>query len=238
MKSATTNLSERNNTVLVVEDEAAISGRLAMALRRGGFQVTVVATGYDAIEIADTLEPDLVVLDRSLPDVDGQDVLRRLRAQGHWGLVILLTGNESSEDRTRNRSLGADDYLSKPFGIAELVARVHLSLRRSHTSSHPSILAFADLRLDQESLEVWRGENRISLTATEFQLLRYLMAQAPKVVSKQQILDDVWDYDFTGNDNVVETYISYLRKKISGAEPPLIYTVRGYGYVLKTPVQP
>jgi len=166
-------------------------------------------------------------------------VLRRLRIQGHWGLVVLLTGNEPSDDRGRNRSLGADDYLSKPFGVAELVARVHAALRRSSKSSAPSsTLVFADLRLDQESLDVWRGDTRISLTATEFQLLRYLMAHAPKVVSKQQILDDVWDYDFAGNDNVVETYISYLRKKIDRREPPLIRTVRGYGYVLKAPVQP
>jgi two-component system OmpR family response regulator len=209
-----------------------------MALRRSGFQVTVVATGYDAIATADALEPDLIVLDRSLPDLDGQEVLSRLRTQGHWGLVVLLTGNEPTDDRARNRSLGADDYLSKPFGVAELVARVQAALRRSTSSAPSNTLAFADLRLDQESLEVWRGDTRISLTATEFQLLRYLMAHAPKVVSKQQILDDVWDYDFAGNDNVVETYISYLRKKIDRGEPPLIRTVRGYGYVLKAPVQP
>lgn len=225
-------------TVLIVDDEPAISSMVAMALRYEGFTVEISDSGIGAIEAADRLEPDVVLLDIMLPDIDGHGVLRRLRTHGHHSPVLFLTARDAPEERVHGLKMGADDYICKPFSIAELVARVHVALRRTTPNGRPNRLTFADLVLNQETFEVFRAGIPIALTATEFKLLRYLMLNVRRVLSKQQILDYVWDYDFSGDQNVVETYISYLRKKIDCFNPPLIHTVRGFGYCLKIPRDP
>jgi two-component system OmpR family response regulator len=170
------------------------------------------------------------------PDHDGHEGMRRIGAGADRAPVLFLTARDAPEDRVRGLTLGADDYICKPFSIAELIARVHVALRRSRPTSQPSRrLEFADLSLDEDSFEVVRGSHQVNLTATEFKLLRYLLLNPRRVLSKQQILDYVWDYDFEGDANVVETYISYLRKKIDRYPPPLIHTVRGFGYALRVP---
>ena len=222
--------------VLVVDDEANIAELVATALRYEGFEVRTAGDGASALAAVRDLAPDLVVLDVMLPDANGFELQARIRADGQQVPVLFLTARDAVEDRIRGLTLGADDYMTKPFSLEELVARVHAVLRR--TSTGPAIshrLSFADLELDEETREVRRGTRRIDLSPTEFSLLRYLLLNSRKVLSKAQILDHVWQYDFGGDGRIVETYISYLRKKIDQDEPALIHTRRGVGYSLRMP---
>jgi len=223
--------------VLVVDDEANITDLVATALRYEGFDVEVASTGGDALRAAETFRPDLMVLDIMLPDRDGYAVLQRLRADGLHVPVVFLTARDSTEEKVKGLTVGGDDYVTKPFSLEELVARVRAVLRRTGAinGDGSARLTFADLELDDDTHEVWRGRTRIDLTPTEYKLLRYLMLNARRALSKSQILDHVWEYDFDGDANVVETYISYLRKKIDKLGPPLIHTIRGVGYTLRTP---
>jgi two-component system OmpR family response regulator len=223
--------------ILVVDDEPNITELVSMALRYEGFDVDVASDGRSAIARAVTFRPDLMVLDVMLPDVDGFGVLKRIRGDGHRVSVVFLTARDATEDKINGLTLGGDDYVTKPFSVEELVARVRAVLRRTNggPGGGSSRLTFADLELDEDTREVWRGDEPIELTATEFKLLRYLMLNARRVLSKAQILDHVWQYDFGGDANVVETYISYLRKKVDKVEPRLIHTVRGVGYTLRVP---
>ncbi len=223
--------------ILVVDDEPNITELVSMALRYEGFEVDVASDGRTALARAATFRPDLMVLDVMLPDVDGFGVLKRIRGDGHRVSVVFLTARDATEDKINGLTLGGDDYVTKPFSVEELVARVRAVLRRTNggPGAGSSRLIFADLELDEDTREVWRGDEPIELTATEFKLLRYLMLNARRVLSKSQILDHVWQYDFGGDANVVETYISYLRKKVDKTEPRLIHTVRGVGYTLRVP---
>jgi two-component system OmpR family response regulator len=223
--------------VLVVDDENNITDLVATALRYEGFEVQTAASGREALKSVGRFRPHLVVLDIMLPDLDGFEVQRRLATDGGKTPVVFLTAKDATEDKVRGLTMGADDYVTKPFSLEELIARVRAVLRRAHGAdgSRASLLRFADLELDEESHEVWRANTLIELTPTEFTLLRYLMLNARRVLSKAQILDHVWHYDFAGEANVVETYISYLRKKVDRFDPPLIQTVRGVGYCLRLP---
>ncbi|MDA8286997.1 MAG: response regulator transcription factor [Actinomycetota bacterium] len=225
------------NRVLVVDDEPNITDLVATALRYEGFEVDTAATGRAALDKAVNSRPHLLVLDVMLPDLDGFEVARRLRQEGRRIPILFLTARDATEDKVRGLTLGGDDYVTKPFSLEELLARVRAVLRRvADTSEASSKLVFADLELDEETREVFRGDHPIDLTPTEFKLLRYLMMNPRRVLSKAQILDHVWEYDFGGDANVVETYISYLRKKIDSLGPPLIHTLRGAGYSLRVPV--
>jgi two-component system OmpR family response regulator len=223
--------------ILVVDDEPNITDLVGTALRYEGFDVEVAADGRSALAKGQSFRPELMVLDVMLPDLDGFDVVRRLRSERVPVSVVFLTARDGTEDKVNGLTLGGDDYVTKPFSIEELVARIRAVLRRTRGAEvgGSSRLSFADLEMDQDTREVWRGERRVELTATEFKLLRYLLLNARRVVSKAQILDHVWEYDFEGDANVVETYISYLRKKIDQVEPRLIHTVRGVGYTLRLP---
>jgi two-component system OmpR family response regulator len=223
-----------------VDDEANITDLVATALRYEGFDVEVAATGGAALHAAETFRPDLMVLDIMLPDRDGFQVVQRLRADGRHVPVVFLTARDSMEEKVKGLTVGGDDYVTKPFSLEELVARVRAVLRRTGVDANgdeSARLVFADLELDDDTHEVWRGRTRIDLTPTEYKLLRYLMLNARRALSKSQILDHVWEYDFDGDANVVETYISYLRKKIDKLGPPLIHTIRGVGYTLRTPTE-
>jgi two-component system OmpR family response regulator len=220
--------------ILVVDDERNITELLAMALRHEGFQVETAGTGRTALTAVEAFRPSLVVLDVMLPDVDGFDVLRRLSAQGRRVPVIFLTAKDATEDKVRGLTIGGDDYVTKPFSLEELIARVRVVLRRNGLRSEDtSRLELADLELDDDAHEVRRAGETIELTPTEYRLLRYLLANAGRVLTRNQILDHVWDYDFGGEASVLETYVSYLRRKIDRFSPPLIHTVRGVGYVLR-----
>jgi two-component system, OmpR family, response regulator len=222
--------------VLVVDDERNIVDVISMALRFQGFEVDSAATGSDAIAAVAAARPQLIVLDVMLPDFDGFEVARRL-AGAHVDVpIIFLTARDSTKDKVHGLTLGGDDYVTKPFSLEELVARVRTILRRSGLArdSGPK-LSFADLELDEDAHEVTRGGRLIELTATEFRLLRYLMLNPRRVLTRPQLLDHVWDYDFGGDARVLETYISYLRKKVDFGEPALIHTVRGVGYTLRLP---
>jgi two-component system, OmpR family, response regulator len=222
--------------ILVVDDETNITDLVATALRYEGFEVDTAATGRKALADTEVFRPHLVVLDVMLPDLDGFEILSRLRNEGRKVPVLFLTARDTVEDRVRGLTTGGDDYLTKPFSIEELVARIRAILRRvGENGEQSSKLEFADLELDHDSHEVWRGGDAVDLTATEFKLLRYLMTNPRRVLSKAQILDHVWNYDFGGDMNVVETYISYLRKKIDANGTPLIHTIRGVGYSLRLP---
>ena len=223
--------------VLVVDDENNITDLVATVLRYEGFDVQTAATGREALRRVESFRPHLVVLDVMLPDLDGFEVQRQLAGDGGRVPVVFLTAKDATEDKVRGLTMGADDYVTKPFSLEELIARVRAVLRRAHgaDSHRNSTLAFEDLELDEDSHEVWRAKTSIELTPTEFTLLRYLMLNAKRVLSKAQILDHVWHYDFAGEANVVETYISYLRKKVDRFAPPLIQTVRGVGYCLRLP---
>jgi two-component system OmpR family response regulator len=221
--------------ILVVDDEPNITDLVGTALRYEGFDVEVADTGRSALAKGQTFRPELMVLDVMLPDLDGFDVVRRLRNERVPVSVVFLTARDGTEDKVNGLTLGGDDYVTKPFSIEELVARIRAVLRRTRgteVGGSPR-LVFADLEMDEDTREVWRGQTRVELTATEFKLLRYLLLNARRVLSKAQILDHVWEYDFGGDANVVETYISYLRKKIDRVEPRLIHTVRGVGYTLR-----
>ncbi|MBB2893157.1 response regulator transcription factor [Flexivirga oryzae] len=221
--------------VLVVDDESNLTELLSMALRYEGWDIKSAGTGSGAVRTAKDFRPDAVVLDMMLPDFDGMEVLRRLRDEDPTVPVLFLTARDAVEDRVAGLTAGGDDYVTKPFSLEEVVARVRALLRRSVVMSedNSSMLVVGDLRLDEDSHEVFRGDDEINLTATEFELLRYLMRNPKRVLSKAQILDRVWHYDFGGQANVVELYISYLRKKIDAGREPMIHTMRGAGYVLK-----
>ncbi len=219
--------------ILVVDDEPAIAELVSTALRYEGFEVTSAGTGYAALASVETFQPDVVVLDVMLPDLDGFEVVRSLRSDQIDIPVLFLTAKDGTTDRVRGLTLGGDDYITKPFSIAELIARVRVALRRSKPVARPAAMRFADLELNEDTYEVRRGKVDISLSPTEFKLLRYFVLNPDRVLSKPQILDHVWDYDFEGDPNVVETYVSYLRRKLDSAGPPLIQTVRGFGYRLR-----
>ncbi len=224
------------NRVLVVDDERNIADLVATALHYEGFEVATAYTGRDGLNAAIKSRPHLMVLDIMLPDIDGFEVARRLRLEGYKIPILFLTARDTTEDKVRGLTLGGDDYVTKPFSIEELVARLRAILRRTGESSGSKAkLTFHDLELDEETREVYRGDRPIELTPTEFKLLRYLMLNPRRVLSKAQILDYVWEYDFEGDANVVETYISYLRKKVDSQDSPLIHTLRGAGYSLRAP---
>lgn len=223
--------------VLVVDDEPNIAELLMMALRYEGWDVRTAATGRDAVSTAREHAPDVIVLDWMLPDVDGLEVLRRVRQHDDRVPVLFLTARDAVEDRVAGLTAGGDDYVTKPFSLEEVVARVRALVRRTGVLEQRSdhVVTVGDLTLDEDSRDVTRAGTSIELTATEFELLRYLMRNQRRVLSKAQILDRVWNYDFGGQANVVELYISYLRKKIDTLGPPLITTIRGVGYALRTP---
>jgi two-component system OmpR family response regulator len=220
-------------TLLLVDDEDNLRSMLDAALRHVGFDVHPVATGREAIDAVDGVRPDLIVLDVMLPDLDGFEVCNRLRAEGRRTPVLFLTARDATEDKVRGLTLGGDDYLVKPFSLEELVARINAVLRRAGLARSDSELSCADLHLDDDAHRVTRAGREISLSPTEYNLLRYLLLNQGRVVSKAQILDHVWQYDFGGDGGVVETYIGYLRRKVDNVEPRLIHTIRGVGYVLR-----
>lgn len=219
--------------MLVVDDEEPITDLVATALRYEGFDVATAEAGRDALTRIRTYRPDVVVLDVMLPDIDGFEVIRRMTAEGLRVPVLFLTARDTTEDRVHGLTLGADDYICKPFSLAELVARVRVALRRGQRLGEGDDLRFANLEMDTETMEVRRGDRIIDLTPTEFKLLRYLLLNARRVLSKEQIIDHVWNYDFNGDARIVETYVSYLRRKVDTGESPLIHTVRGFGYSLR-----
>ena len=221
--------------VLTVDDEPSLTELLAMAMRYEGWEVTTAATGNDAVRAARAIKPDAIVLDMMLPDFDGLEVMRRIRTEQPDVPVIFLTAKDGVADRITGLTAGGDDYVTKPFSLEEVIARLRGLLRRSGaTTVQPETqLVVGDLILDEDSHEVTRAGENINLTATEFELLRYLMRNPKRVLSKAQILDRVWNYDFGGQANVVELYISYLRKKIDAGRSPMIHTMRGAGYVLR-----
>ncbi len=221
--------------VLVVDDEAVLAEMMSMALRYEGWAVSTAGDGAAALAAARQARPDAVVLDVMLPDMSGLDVLRKLREHERELPVLLLTAKDAVEDRIAGLSAGGDDYVTKPFSLEEVVLRLRALLRRSGIAADGNgvQLVVGDLVLDEDSHEVTRGGEEITLTSTEFELLRYLMRNPKRVLSKTQILDRVWNYDFGGRSNIVELYISYLRKKIDSGRPPMIHTLRGAGYVLK-----
>ena len=222
--------------VLVVDDEPNIVDVISMALRFEGFQVESAATGADAIAAVAARRPQLLVLDVMLPDIDGFEVARRLATARTDVPIIFLTARDSTEDVVHGLTVGGDDYVTKPFSLEELVARIRTILRRSGLSEETSsTLVFGDLELDEDTHEVARGGRPIDLTATEFRLLRYLMLNPRRVLTRAQLLDHVWNYDFGGDARVLETYVSYLRKKVDVEQPSLIHTVRGVGYSLRLP---
>jgi two-component system OmpR family response regulator len=225
--------------LLVVEDEPNIRELLATSLRFAGFEVHVAGDGATAIKQATAHEPDLVVLDVMLPDMDGFTVTRKLRDSGRILPIVFVTARDSLEDKIKGLTVGGDDYVTKPFSLEEVVARIRAVLRRTRgeMDNEAATLRFHDLELDEDSHEVRRNNRLVEVSPTEFKLLRYLMLNPNRVLSKAQILDHVWDYDFRGQSGIVESYISYLRRKIDVEEPALIQTKRGVGYVLRLPAE-
>ena len=219
--------------ILVVDDERSITDSLAMALHYEGYDVELADSGNEALALVAERPFDLLVLDVMLPDISGLDVTRRIRSAGMDVPVLFLTVKSAVNDRVAGLSVGGDDYVTKPFSLIEIVARVQAILRRRVQSNEDRCLRFADLVIDEESHEVWRGDAHIHLTATEFNILRLFLLNPRKVLSKNYIMDLVWRYDFGGNPNIVETYIGYVRKKINAAGPPIIHTIRLVGYVLR-----
>jgi two-component system OmpR family response regulator len=226
--------------LLIVEDEPGILELLSMSLRFAGFDVTTASNGVDALNRAREVKPDLVVLDVMLPGMDGFEVARTLRSGGDRVPVVFLTAKDATEDKVQGLTLGGDDYVTKPFSLEEVVARVRAVLRRTApvADAEPttSQLEFADVVLDDDTHQVWKAGEEVELSPTEFKLLRYLLQNPGRVLSKRQILEHVWNYDFGGDGNVVESYVSYLRRKVDTSEPRLLHTVRGVGYVLRKPV--
>jgi two-component system, OmpR family, response regulator len=219
--------------ILVVDDESSIVDAVATALRYEGYEVDEAATGRNALEVVLRHEPELVVLDWMLPDIEGIEVGRRLRERGLKTAILFLTAKDATENKVDALRAGGDDYVTKPFSLAEIVARIQAILRRTAGDLPGDVLRFADLVLDERRHEVFRADTKVELTATEFSLLRYFMVNPRLVLSKPQILQNVWRYDFGGNSNVVETYVSYLRRKLDAAGPSLIKTVRQAGYMLE-----
>ena len=223
--------------ILVVDDEPYINEMLALSLRFVGFEVATAATGAEALEQAASFRPDLVVLDVMLPDADGFELLRTLRADSSLP-VLFLTARDGMEDKLRGLTLGADDYVTKPFSLEEVVARIGVVLRRAGSSRDdpvPGRLTYADLVMDEDGHEVWRQGQPVELSPTEFALLRFLLRNAGRVMSRAQILEHVWHYDFNGDSSVVDSYIRYVRRKVDVFDPPLVQTVRGVGYTLRLP---
>lgn len=224
--------------ILVVDDEQMLTDLLSMALKMEGWQVRTAGNGHEALQAAKEFRPDALVLDVMMPDLDGMTVLQRLRQAGDDVPVLFLTAKDAVSDRVAGLTAGGDDYVTKPFSLEEVVARLRALMRRAgtaHAAEDAPILRVGDLTLNEDSHEVERDGTQIELTATEFELLRFLMRNERRVVSKAQILDRVWSYDFGGRSSVVELYISYLRKKIDAGREPLIHTVRGVGYMIKAP---
>jgi two-component system OmpR family response regulator len=232
-----TSVTEPPTRLLVVDDEPSIRDLLAASLRYAGYAVATAEDGAGALAAAERQHPDLVVLDVMLPDMDGFDVTRKLRERGRDVPVLFLTARDDVDDKVKGLTVGGDDYVTKPFSLEEVVARIRAVLRRSGlTEAQPANrLMFHDLELDEDAHEVRRAGRVIELSPTEFKLLRYLMHNPNRVLSKTQILDHVWDYDFGGDGAIVESYISYLRRKVDMVDPPLIHTKRGVGYVLRLP---
>ena len=236
LKEKPESTAKSTQRILVVDDENSISELIATSLRFVGFEVRTAATGSQALAIAEEFKPHALILDVMLPDQNGFEVCRQLRAEGHSVGVLFLTAKDTTEDKITGLTIGGDDYVTKPFSLEELVARLRALLRRIGAVDAPiddEKIRFADLELDEATHEVRRAGKLIDLSPTEFTLLRYLMINADRVVSKSQILDHVWQYDFRGDAGIVETYVSYLRKKIDTFEPALIHTVRGVGYRMR-----
>ncbi|WP_066902685.1 response regulator transcription factor [Millisia brevis] len=225
----------RRARVLVVDDEVYLADLVSTALRYEGFETESVGTAAAAkVAVAD-FEPDLIVLDIGLPDGSGIDLCRELRAAGRSAPVVFLTARDATEDKVAGLTVGGDDYVTKPFSLEELIARVRSVLRRAGTDRAGTALVFADLVIDDDAHRITRAGVRLDLTPTEFALLRYLLVNAGRVLTKRQILDYVWEYDFNGNDGVLQTYISYLRRKVDANGPALIHTVPRIGYVMRLP---
>jgi two-component system, OmpR family, response regulator len=231
--------------LLVVDDEPSILELLSVTLRFAGFEVVTATNGADALNKARELAPDLLVLDVMMPGLDGFAVASTLRARGDCVPVVFLTAKDATEDRVQGLTIGGDDYVTKPFSLEEVVARIRSVLRRTAGSAAPAAqapvsarLSYGDIVLDDDTHEVWEGDREVELSPTEFNLLRYFLQNPGRVLSKRQILEHVWNYDFGGDGNVVESYVSYLRKKVDLSEPRLLHTVRGVGYVLRQPKTP
>jgi two-component system OmpR family response regulator len=225
-----------SHRVLVVDDEPNIVDVVSMALRFQGFDVASAGTGGAALSAVASFNPHIIVLDVMLPDMEGFEVARRLGADRARVPIVFLTARDATDDKIRGLSIGGDDYVTKPFSLEELVARIRTILRRTgQAEADSSRLVFEDLELDDDAHEVTRAGTHIELTATEYRLLRYLMLNPRRVLTRAQLLEHVWDYDFGGDARVLETYVSYLRKKLDVLGPPLIHTVRGVGYALRQP---
>jgi two-component system OmpR family response regulator len=228
--------SDSQHRILVVDDEPNIVDVVSMALRFQGFEIESAGTGTDALAAVASFKPHLIVLDVMLPDMEGFDVAQRLGAQRARVPIIFLTARDATDDKIRGLTLGGDDYVTKPFSLEELVARIRSILRRSGLAEpESSRLTFEDIELDEDAHEVTRAGKNVELTATEYRLLRYLMLNPRRVLTRSQLLEHVWEYDFGGDARVLETYVSYLRKKLDIHGPPLIHTVRGVGYALRQP---
>jgi two-component system OmpR family response regulator len=224
--------------LLVVDDEPNILELLSASLRFAGFDVATATNGTDALAVARSFQPDLLVLDVMMPGMDGFEVVRQLRGDGAHTPVLFLTARDATDDKVTGLTLGGDDYVTKPFSLEEVIARVRTVLRRTTRTAAPpagSTLKFEDIELNDDTHEVWKDGTPVTLSPTEFKLLRYFLQNPSRVLSKPQILDHVWQYDFGGDANVVESYVSYLRRKVDTTEPRLLHTIRSVGYVLRTP---
>jgi two-component system OmpR family response regulator len=230
--------TEPEARLLVVDDEPNIVELLSASLRYAGFEVGIARSGTEAVRVARDFRPDLLVLDVMMPGMDGFDVVRRLRSDGLRFPVLFLTARDSTEDKISGLTLGGDDYVTKPFSLEEVIARIRAILRRfavERANAPAPRLSFADIELDEDTHEVWKAGELVPLSPTEFKLLRFFLQNAGRVVSKAQILDHVWHYDFGGDANVVESYVSYLRRKVDTTDPKLLHTLRGVGYTLRLP---
>lgn len=231
-------MADNQVRVLVVDDEPNIVELLSVSLKFQGFEVATATSGQDALRVARDFHPDAFIMDVMMPGMDGFELLPKLRADGHTGPVLYLTAKDAVEHRIHGLTIGADDYVTKPFSLEEVITRLRVILRRGNlltSEQDTGTLTYADLTLNDDTHEVTKAGQVIDLSPTEFNLLRYLMLNAEVVLSKAKILDNVWHYDFGGDGNVVESYISYLRRKVDSGDTPLIHTVRGVGYVLRMP---
>jgi len=236
VNGATAPAEPPRSRVLVVDDEPNIADVVSIALRYNDYEVQTAASGEQALEAAHRFRPHLIVLDVMLPDLDGLEVARQLRERGEETPVVFLTAKDTTEDKVRGLTLGGDDYVTKPFSVEELLARIATVLRRfGRAADGDGVLRFADLELDEETHEVFRAGAPVELTDTEFRLLAFMMRHPRIVLSRAKLLDHVWEYDFAGDARVLETYVSYLRKKLEAHGPRLIQTVRGVGYALRSP---
>jgi two-component system OmpR family response regulator len=226
---------DKSYSVLVVDDEPSIRDALSTALRYEGYEVIEADTGRKALSFAQERNFSIAILDIMLPDIDGLSILKRMRQDGIKTPVLFLTARDGLEDKLKGLTLGGDDYVTKPFSLSEVIARVQAIIRRSFNAKEETILRFSDVELNEETHEVFRSGIKLNLTPTEFSLLRFFLKNPRKVLSKLQIIDHVWHYDFGGDMNVVETYISYLRKKLDTCGPPLIHTIRLVGYIMREP---